>query len=309
MIKTLEPLLQQSLNHGLSPKSVEIAQTLLAWLETRLQPKGLDWVEAVVSSLLQSGSDRVLFARFSEVSRRVGKDDLALTPAELEQATQIIPGWNPAEWSVDQATRSLLMVCFVAPDAEHYKSALTKVLTAADIYEQVAWYQSLPLLPYSEAFEYNAVDGLRTNINAVFNAIALRNPYPSQHFDELAWNQMVLKSLFIESPLSQIQGLDQRANPTLAKMLRDYAHERWAAGREVNLQLWRLVGPFADDELISDLDRALSHPSPIAQQAAALACASAPGPEVKNLLKKVPAIQEQIESQALNWEILSPTAP
>ena len=68
----------------------------------------------------------------------------------------------------------------------------------------------------------------------VFEAVAHRNPYPARHFDESAWNHLVLKALFIGSTLAPIEELDARANPTLMRMLCDYAHERWAAGRTIS---------------------------------------------------------------------------
>ena len=40
-------------------------------------------------------------------------------------------------------------------------------------------------------------------------------------------------------------------------MLRDYAHERWAAGRPVAPELWRCVGPFAEGAALDDLARVL----------------------------------------------------
>jgi hypothetical protein len=76
-------------------------------------------------------------------------------------------------------------------------------------------------------------------------------------FDEAGWNQLVLKALFIETALAPVQGLDRRANPTLMRMLCDYAHERWAAGRPVSPELWRCVGPFADGPAREDLARVL----------------------------------------------------
>ena len=69
---------------------------------------------------------------------------------------------------------------------------------------------------------------------------------------------MVLKALFIGSSLAAILGLGERANPELAQVLVDYAHERWAAGRPVSPELWLCVGPFAEGPMLDDLARVLT---------------------------------------------------
>ena len=133
--------------------------------------------------------------------------------------------------------------------------------------EQVAFYRGLPLYPEAQRLEAQAAEGTRTNMRAVFEAVAHRNPYPKEQFAENRWNHLVLKALFVGSTLHPIQGLDERANPTLARMLSDYAHERWAAGRPVSPELWRCVGPHADLEALADLQRVLASGQ----------CARAPG--------------------------------
>jgi hypothetical protein len=99
---------------------------------------------------------------------------------------------------------------------------------------------------------------VRSAVKPVFEAVAHRSPYPSEFLDEPAWNQMVLKALFIGSELAPLQGLDERANPELAEVLLDYAHERWAAGRPVSPELWRCVGPFAQERALEDLERVVA---------------------------------------------------
>ena len=89
-----------------------------------------------------------------------------------------------------------------------------------------------------------AAEGIRTNMTSVFNAVALDNPYPANYLDDLAWNQMVLKALFVGSPLHRIYGLERRNNQKLSQMLVDYASERLAANRTVNSELWELAMPF-----------------------------------------------------------------
>ncbi|MEM9003836.1 MAG: EboA family metabolite traffic protein [Cyanobacteria bacterium P01_F01_bin.86] len=287
----------------------QIANYLHAWLIKRLGEASVSWLDQTVQQLAESASERVLFTRFSAASRQVGKADLALTEDELEVAQTLRAGWMPGQWSIDQATRSLLLLTFPSQDADRYVGALEKLFAAADVAEQVALYQSLPLFPHPEKFKARAIDGLRTNITAVFNAIALHNPYPTDYFEEAAWNQMVLKALFVDSRLSQIQGLDTRVNVKLARMLSDYAHERWAAGRAVNPQLWRSMGSLAEGDLLADFEKVLTQGELFEQQAAALALSRAVAPEAIALLDQVPELKQAMADDQLTWESFSVTHP
>ena len=67
--------------------------------------------------------------------------------------------------------------------------------------ELVAFYRGLPLYPDQPRYALRAAEGMRTNMKGVFEAVAHRNPYPGEQFPEPAWNQMVLKALFVGSPL------------------------------------------------------------------------------------------------------------
>ena len=142
-------------------------------------------------------------------------------------------------------------------------------------------------------------------MRAVFEAVAHRNPFPRERFDENRWNQVVLKALFIGSTLHPIQGLDERANPALAAILIDYAHERWAAGRRFRRSSGAASGPSPWPRCSPDLERALSGEDETERRAAALALAASPAAEARALLAGADEIAAEIESGALTWERLA----
>ncbi len=279
---------------------IDLLQT---WLDRQLAGEAKSWLRDSLSTLAEDHSDRTFYKLFGFVPRKIGKDDLQLAADDLADAADARPAWNPAGWSVDQAGRLLLLLRSEA-DSQKLFARIEQLCITADVGEQVALYRGLPLYPEPSLYVMRGAEGIRTNIRSVFEAVAHRNPFPREQFGEEAWNQMVLKALFIESPLWPMQGLDERANATLAVMLVDYAHERWAASRAVSPELWRCVGPHANEQALDDLQRVLSDGNEREQHAAALALASCPSPRAKELLKTAGEFSAGIRDGSITWEAI-----
>ncbi len=222
----------------------KVISLLFEYLESRISTEGRVWLSQKTSEIRDGALERIFFTSFSAVPRYLGKEKLNLSTGELKAAQELVPGWNPTHWTSDQVGRTLLLLSFPSADAAKYVATLDKIMAAADVGEAIAFYKSLPLLPHPEKFQLRAAEGIRTNMTSVFNAVAHHNPYPATYLDDLAWNQMVLKALFVGSPLHPIYGLERRNNPQLCQMLIDYACERLAANRTVSAELWELVMPF-----------------------------------------------------------------
>lgn len=206
------------------------------------------WVEQQLTQLATSERERDLHIFLGLAPRRLGKADLALTAADRSAADAAYPGWTPAGWSLDGAARILAILTFKGhrPFHEMFKD----LRRTSDAGEMIALYRGLPVYPGPEHLHFELGEGLRSNIRPVFEAIAHHNPFPRDHFDEHRWNHMILKALFVGSTLSPIIGLESRANPELARILVDYAEERWAAGRPVTEELWIPVKKFAETQEI-----------------------------------------------------------
>ena len=276
---------------------------LREWLLRQLEPGRGAWLDAQLASLQADPSEEALGIALGMAPRKLGKAALELGEADLAAAGKALPGWDPRGWSVTDAARILLLASLPRsgkPFAQRFRA----LCQSADVEELATLYRGLPLYPEPAALEPQVGEGLRSNVRAVFEAIAHRNPYPQAQFDAHRWNHMVLKALFIGSPLAPIQGLDARANAELARIMCDFAHERWAAGRPVPFEIWRCVGPFAEGAALEDLARVLQKGEAIEKRAAALALAACPDSRAAQLLQAVPGLAGDISLKRLSWATL-----
>ncbi|MBW3544787.1 MAG: EboA domain-containing protein [Bacteroidetes bacterium] len=268
------------------------------------QPKSLNWLFQQ-RQRISEGEERSLFMGFSLAARYFDSRPLSLTTSQLTEADKLRSGFMPQYWMQLQTARTLLLLWLGQEQQEEaFAHSLARLAETADVAEQTALYAAMPLLPHPLALRKRAAEGLRTNITVVFDAIALHNPYPADYLEERAWNQLVLKAVFMGRPLHQIWGGDTRTNPSLAQMLLDFAHERWAAQRSVTPELWRFVGPFLQPHSLEDVMKVYREGTPLEKEAALLACTSSTLPEARQLLDKHPEIAQQINTGTINWSSL-----
>ena len=279
---------------------------LAAWLQKRLTNDEFQWLTAQIQESLHSNSNKALFITLGKIPRTISRKDLQLDPTELAAGQALRPGWNPTDWNLSGAARILLIAQMAQARGDAFIATYRDICRTADVTELVELYSALPLLRPHKQIDDQIGDGLRSNMRSVFEAIAHRNPYPAENFDQHRWNHMILKLLFIDSTLAPVQQLDTRANPELATILCDYAHERWAAGRPVSCELWRCVGPFANGKQIDDLARALSEPDKHQQQAAAIALAQSDDPAAMTVLQTNPQLHDAVTQGQLRWDDENP---
>jgi len=282
--------------------SVTSLKLLRGWI-CRQAPEQANWLAEQYALLSQKGNEKDLHLFLGLIPRRMSKQDLVLSPQDLTLANQAYPGWNPSGWSLDGAARIAALLTFHGP--RPFSAMFQDLVRTADARELVTLYRGLALYPEPESLAFEVGEGLRSNMRAVFESIVHRNPYPRDHFDEHRWNHMVLKALFIGSRLGPIVGLDERANLELARILLDYAQERWAAGRQVSPELWRCIGPFAERvSAYEALQRALTG-TPIERGAAALALTAADTPTARSLLLTAPDTAALVADGRLSWDNLT----
>jgi hypothetical protein len=116
---------------------------------------------------------------------------------------------------------------------------------------------------------------------------------------------MVVKAFFIGSTLWPIQGLDQRANPRLARMLVGLAQERWAAQRPVSGEVWRCVAPHADREGIAALAYGWARGNDRERLAIALALQTSPQTRINLPADELAHLQARLISEKINWPDLA----
>jgi hypothetical protein len=282
----------------------EFLATADHWIAERTDERGIAWFRAAISDVAKAPNERPLSVAIGLAPRRLGKADLALPPADLARAAALRPGLDLGDWSIDQLARVALMAASHDGNDAAFAGRFDSFCATAEINELVALCRGLPLYPGAALIEPRAREAVRSGMKPVFEAVAHRNPYPREIFAEDAWNQMVVKAFFIGSTLWPIQGLDQRANPRLARMLVGLAQERWAAARPVSGEVWRCVAPYADDEGIAALTHGWDAGNDKERLAVALALRGAP--PVHGLPAEIIAkFQARLESEKIEWRDLA----
>ena len=279
----------------------KVKNILAGIIRENVSPDAWSWLENVISET----PGRQKIAAFVSMPRKTGHHLVHFTKEQEKELNSTRPNFSIHNWTIDRLCRVWLLLHFDPANKETYIDTIENLFLAAEMNELVALYSSLPLLHYPESWKNRCAEGIRSNIGSVLEAIICNNPYPSEQLSEAAWNQLVMKAFFTEKPIHQIIGLDQRANPELASMLSDYASERRAAGRPVNPQLWRCVGPFIDEKKFPGIQRTFQSADPLEQEAAGLACYNSNYAPAKELLDQHADLKLKIASGQVSWDKLA----
>ncbi len=173
---------------------------------------------------IESLDERELALLFSGAGRRLGHE---LVGEHLEAC-------NTSYWTAADLGRVAALVSSLSASPVSRHRAVTE-----DLYfrgaasEKRAVLLALPLLSEAQLHLELAVEACRTNTVSVFSVIACENQFPVRHFDERAFNQLVLKTIFLDLDVHRVVGVTGRLTPLLQQNLLDFRAERQAAGRAV----------------------------------------------------------------------------
>ena len=274
-------------------------------LKNNLAADAWKWLDQQ-AELIRSGGDVSKFnIAFVSMPRKTGKNIVTLSAQEESAIKDVRKGVHITGWTADRFARVWLLMQLNPVDRTNYVTSIENLFLTGEMSELVALYSSLPLLAYPEAWKKRCAEGIRSNIGQVLEAVICNNPYPSEELDESAWNQLVLKAIFTEKPVMQIIGLKTRSNRRLAESLSDYAHERWAAHRDVNPLLWSCVAPFIDERIFRDIQRIFSSKNPAEREAAALTCYESNYEPAQQLLEQHVSLKNEISLGKLSWQSIA----
>jgi hypothetical protein len=218
---------------GASPDPSAVISFLLRLLQRSVSAEGIQWLDAEIQAFGAKVDERRLPIALGLARRKIGRKELALEGGDVVSAGQLRSRWLPHWWSTDEAARVALLLATHHGDDQTFAARVERLCATAEVSELVAILKGFAVFPAPNLLCDRAREGVRSSMQPVFEAIACRNPFPFDHFDEPGWNQMVVKCVFVGAPIDAISGLQQRRNTELIRMLADLVAERRSAGRPV----------------------------------------------------------------------------
>lgn len=216
---------------------MDYCSTLYKALSQQCPEPAFQWLEGSIDSLESSSKPDERYPIISAMAKRkVGDEpfDLVLQLGEIED-------FAIHHWTLSDAARILMTLRLLKKTGTNITSFLSQVYSQGDERERAALLMGLSLFDPNALWLNEAEDCCRTNSLVLLRAIALYNPYPSQHFSSRGFNQLVLKSLFLGLNIANIYGLSSRLNSELSQMCTDYIDERLAAGRDYPDSAWLAI--------------------------------------------------------------------
>lgn len=284
------------------PNAKNLREFIADFIKKQLALNSFSWLQERIILIAAQNDPIPLQICFAAISRKIEKKLVQINQEEYKQLSIFIPGLFIEGWTLHRLSRMYILLNLNENGKETYCMAIESLFINADMNERADIHAALPVLTYPEHWVKFCEEGIRSNMGIVQEAIMYHNPYPAKYLPEAAWNQLVLKAFFTEKNIKLIAGIDERVNAPLAATLIDYAQERWAAKRPVNVQLWRLVAPFINETNFLVI-RELCHSEDInTRLAAALTCSVSNYEPAKLLLDEMPELKTAIFENNLSWD-------
>jgi len=223
-------------------------QPLHAQLDKTVDEQGRAWLNQARQRLEKSDSDLEATANKLAFFSATAKRKLGLSVLSGEVASGFIQdAYGQCDtiyldhWSVTDAARVILLADTIASGKFSTDQLFQRCYRYGDGGERASLIKGLALINLSDQSTAFIIDVARTNSLELFSALVHKNPWPAVKFPVSAFNQVVLKSLFMGINISNMEGLRAGRNPELGRMAADYAQERLDAGREIPESIWLAV--------------------------------------------------------------------
>lgn len=217
-------------------------QPLWDALADRVRPEAIAWLRDAVDQI--AADPTAIRTRFAMVGRKVGREPLH---ADADRD-------DPHVATIDDAGRILLLAAL----RDRIMDELDDLYRFGDAAERRGLLRALAYLPIGDRALGIVDDAIRTNDTRLI-AAAL-GPYATAHLEDAAYDQAVLKCVFVEVPISPLDGLPQRVTPDGARMLAAFVHERIAAGRDVPAEVWQVIDRHPPEDELRAIEAELDSP-------------------------------------------------
>jgi hypothetical protein len=212
---------------------------LTAIVRPRLSGDGRAWFEAAVAGEAVVDHEH-FWLTFGQAPRRLGRVAVSLAGDERASLGALGLGHTLDGWRLDELVRVAWLLSaadVLAPGA--FERLVEATWRRGDSLVARVVLKALPLLPRPERFLILALEGARSSLRLVFEALARDNAYPATYFHEVHFNQLVVRAVAADLPLDRIVGVRERVNPELVRLTRAHVALRRAAGRAVPAALDR----------------------------------------------------------------------